>query len=84
MSSVRPLKIVFEKKRGRLSELLEILDEHTIRQLEAISYIEISNDSWKITSKGEYIGNLKYKKSNFIEKLIDWYYFKVCGVNFNF
>ena len=81
METNRPLAVIFEKKNGYLSDLEKELGERTVLQLEAMGYIEnapsANGDTWKISNIAKRIANLKYKPSNIIERLVDWYYFNV-------
>jgi hypothetical protein len=81
METNRPLAVIFEKKNGYLSDLERELGERTVLQLEAMGYIEnapsANGDTWKISSRARRMADLKYKPSNFFERLVDWYYFNV-------
>ena len=81
METNRPLAVIFEKKNGYLSDLERELGERTVLQLEVMGYIEnassANGDTWKISNMAKRIANLKYKPSNIIERLVDWYYFNV-------
>lgn len=81
MAANRPLEVISERKNGYLSDLERELGERTVRQLEAMGYIEnapsANGDTWKISSRAKHMADLKYKPSNFVERLVDWYYFNV-------
>lgn len=81
MAEDRPLAVISQRKNGYLSELEKELGEQTVRQLEAMGYIEnapsAKGDTWKISSRAKRMADLKYKPSNMIERLVDWYYFNV-------
>ena len=87
MADNRPLAVISKKKNGYLSDLERELGEHTVRQLEAMGYIEnapsTNGDTWKISSRAKHMADLKYKSSNIIERLVDWYYFHVRRVDIN-
>lgn len=81
MAENRPLAVISERKNGYLSDLERELGVHAVRQLEAMGYIEnapsANGDTWKISNRAKRMAELKYKPSNVIERLVDWYYFKV-------
>lgn len=77
----RPLAVISQKRNGYLSELEHELGEQTVRQLEAMGYIEnapsANGDTWKITRRARRMAGLKYKSSSMFERLVDYYYFNI-------
>lgn len=81
MAENRPLAVISKRKNGYLSDLESELGVRAVRQLEAMGYIEnapsANGDTWKISNRAKRMAELKYKPSNMVERLVDWYYFNV-------
>lgn len=84
----RPLYVIYKDRKGHLKDLEVKLDERSVRQLEAMGYIEnapsIDGGTWKISSRADHIARLKYKSPSLLDRLIDWYFFKIRKVNLSF
>ena len=84
----RPLYVIYKDRKGHLKDLEAKLDERSVRQLEAMGYIEnapsIDGGTWKISSRADHIARLKYKSPSLLDRLIDWYFFKIRKVNLSF
>lgn len=81
----RPLYVIYRDRKGHLKDLEAKLDERSVRQLEAMGYIEnapsADGGTWKISSRADHIARLKYGSRSFIDRLVDLYFFKIRRVN---
>ena len=79
-----PLSIIYQKRQGRMDDLRRSMDEHQIRQLEAMGYIVNApskyGDTWKISKKALEIAKLRFHKSSWLNKIDDWFLINVKNV----
>lgn len=82
-----PLYVIYKERKGHLKDLESKLDKRSIGQLEAMGYIEnapsADGGTWKISRRADHMARLKYGKPSLLDKLSDWYYFKVRKVEIN-
>lgn len=81
----RPLYVIYKDRKGHLKDLEAKLDERSVRQLEAMGYIEnapsADGGTWKISRRADHIARLKYESSSLLDWLTDLYFFKIRKVN---
>jgi len=68
-----------------LKDLEEEIGEHTVRQFEAMGYIENApsrkGDTWRISKRAYRMARLKYGRMSLIEHITDRYFFNVRKVS---
>lgn len=83
-----PLSYIYQENHGYVRELEKEIGEEAVRRLESMGYIENALNSkgstWRITERAIRRARSIYRSSTSWEKLKDWFYIKVCRINFGF
>lgn len=82
------LLYIYKENSGAIDKLKNEIGEIKVDQLEAMGYIENAvnpnGNTWKISKQAKDMAKSIYRESTLIEKIIDWFNFRIRKIDFSY